>query len=587
MKLRYYWVTWILAAVLMVTGTVLPAAAATYGDVNGDTRVDAADALLVLRFAVGKTDLSAAQQTAANVNADNAINAKDALLILQFAVRKIDRFPAEDAARVTPGGQLTAIPALAAAQGYATPVAPVAIQQPFNTLTQINVSYNATYDLDLQCYLYYVTGVNTASDFGGMPALWKKQKTTYHNKTTIGIMVPINRDNGEYLKSYAGTRGMMDVQTRQDGSYIRHSVMGDTSVYYMVPSEAYIEYKWRVLESYLKGGVTVVAMEEPELWNQAGYSEAFKEAYAAHFGTAWEDLASSAEAMWNNQYFKAWMFRHAFEELGGRIKQNYPNVTVLITSHSSFSYGRHGISTGLAMYADLDCIDGVIGQTWSDDAAMSFRYGGESVSDVFAASLYAYNGYGEALRPVQTLYLLQDPASDIAGTLSEEVMQTRWQQTVVAAMMQNDTTSFQSTIWPQRAFDIASADYKTVQLNANRMFEEFHTLSGANYGGVPGIAIGMSDSSGWHIGSENVLSGSSQLVLRRGKTPHTRSQCHHCPVGQRRRSSAVFGRARRFFASKCGLVGQTACYPLAGPVDEIGAFRRYRGHRRCCRHPRV
>ncbi len=65
------------------------------GDVNGDDSVDAKDALLVLKFAVGKAELTETQQIAAEVDGKEGINAKDALEILKFAVKKITVFPIE------------------------------------------------------------------------------------------------------------------------------------------------------------------------------------------------------------------------------------------------------------------------------------------------------------------------------------------------------------------------------------------------------------------------------------------------------------------------------------------------------------
>ncbi len=65
------------------------------GDVNGDTDINAKDALEVLKFAVAKTVLDQTQQTAAEVVGDDDINAKDALEILKYAVGKITQFPIE------------------------------------------------------------------------------------------------------------------------------------------------------------------------------------------------------------------------------------------------------------------------------------------------------------------------------------------------------------------------------------------------------------------------------------------------------------------------------------------------------------
>ncbi len=64
------------------------ALAVKLGDVNNDGKVDAVDALEVLRFAVHKVDFTEQQQAAANVNKDAGINAADALEILKKAVGK-------------------------------------------------------------------------------------------------------------------------------------------------------------------------------------------------------------------------------------------------------------------------------------------------------------------------------------------------------------------------------------------------------------------------------------------------------------------------------------------------------------------
>lgn len=62
------------------------------GNVNGDESINAADALLVLQAAVGKTQLDEMQELYADVNGDTKIDASDALEILQVAVGKKDHF---------------------------------------------------------------------------------------------------------------------------------------------------------------------------------------------------------------------------------------------------------------------------------------------------------------------------------------------------------------------------------------------------------------------------------------------------------------------------------------------------------------
>jgi hypothetical protein len=72
-----------------------------YGDVNCDGIVDAVDALMVLRGAVGKIgqeQLTAGQLSIADVDGNEILNAVDALYILQKSVGKIDKFPVETVA---------------------------------------------------------------------------------------------------------------------------------------------------------------------------------------------------------------------------------------------------------------------------------------------------------------------------------------------------------------------------------------------------------------------------------------------------------------------------------------------------------
>lgn len=68
-----------------------------YGDLNDDYSVDAGDALMVLKYAVGKEELDDYQFTCGDVDGDGFVNAVDALYILQYAVGSREYFPVEEA----------------------------------------------------------------------------------------------------------------------------------------------------------------------------------------------------------------------------------------------------------------------------------------------------------------------------------------------------------------------------------------------------------------------------------------------------------------------------------------------------------
>lgn len=73
-----------------------------YGDIDGDFRATANDALYVLGYAVGKFKFNKILLSNADVSGDGVVNAEDALLILQRSVDKITHFPIEDPSAVEP-----------------------------------------------------------------------------------------------------------------------------------------------------------------------------------------------------------------------------------------------------------------------------------------------------------------------------------------------------------------------------------------------------------------------------------------------------------------------------------------------------
>lgn len=396
------------------------------------------------------------------------------------------------------------IPFIKNAYGYQQELS--AMPEPDNgviTLTQCNAGYSPIYDVETDCMLAYVYGI----DNGFALQSWAQHKHTYGDHTVLGLMVAINRDSGEYLADFAGNRGMKDVQTRADGSYRIHSVMNGRNIYYMVPTKSYVDYKWKVVQHYLNTGlVRVIAFEEPEFWNDAGYSEGFQEEWEEYYQSPFIMPETSAEATYKSQRLKIHLFYNAIRQLSIKIKQHYPGVQVMVATHSVDDYCAHGIATGVSLFGSLESVDGIIGQTWSDGVVRPLPFAGEQRSNPFAVATVQYRSYASFMRPGQFLYLLQDPASDNPA-VTGEWKQESWRQTVVASMLQNDTTYSQFTIWPQRAFAAADPDYRSIQLNVYKFYQEMNQLSGSLYAGAPGIAFAMSDSAGWCIGKHYTVTG--------------------------------------------------------------------------------
>lgn len=65
------------------------------GDINSDDKIDAKDALEVLKFTVGKIMFTDHQKLCADVDYNNQYGANDALMILQYSVGKRTEFPSQ------------------------------------------------------------------------------------------------------------------------------------------------------------------------------------------------------------------------------------------------------------------------------------------------------------------------------------------------------------------------------------------------------------------------------------------------------------------------------------------------------------
>ena len=64
-----------------------------YGDASGNRRIDAEDALLILKHAAKLIVLDEQAMLSADVNTDMKIDAKDALIILSYSCKLLDKFP--------------------------------------------------------------------------------------------------------------------------------------------------------------------------------------------------------------------------------------------------------------------------------------------------------------------------------------------------------------------------------------------------------------------------------------------------------------------------------------------------------------
>lgn len=323
----------------------------------------------------------------------------------------------------------------------------------------------------------------------GHYANWVEKSEHY----TIDMMIAINRADTSYTDAPPGHRD--EVQTRKDGSLLNHP--SSASVFYMVPTQGFIDYLCDSLEKCLAvKAPRMVALEEPEIFDDAGYSASFKAEWQSYYGEPWKDPASSPQARYQASRLKVHLFERAVTEVSARVKAVCPQTKIVIATHSTVNYDNYGITAGIDHYAALPGVDGIIGQTWSDTARMKLRFNGADVSDVYSYAALEYASYVDTVEDID-FYALADPKADNPD-LSWADYESLYRDTVAAQLMQPEIQRFEVLPWPDRSFLAAPDEYKTKQLN---VFAALQRLSGkavALSAGSPRVALGISDTLSWH-----------------------------------------------------------------------------------------
>ena len=373
------------------------------------------------------------------------------------------------------------------------------------TTFQTSTMYSDLYGIHSNSVMVYSTEYKNFAD-------WYKPGTY-----VVDMMIAINRATKTYVTKY---NRQDDIQMNNSGSYLEHPAGGS---YYMVPTERWIDYVW----DYMLAPVITachpqsIALEEPEMWASAGYSNSFKKEWQNYYGEAWEDPASSAENMLKANLLKTYLFERIIVELSARIKELCPTTQVYIATHSTVNYSDWGIDAGLNHYVATGALDGVIGQTWSDTHNTAFPFRGANFTDNFTNAYIEYSSYVDSVEGLN-FYALADPMMDNENA-TEEDCQYFYRQSIAASLMQPEINRFQILPWVNRAYANVSNNYKTIQ---SQIFEALNKVGGMPVSisaGTPGITYLISDSlswmntgSGWAFNTTDGLYGILASLVRDG-----------------------------------------------------------------------
>lgn len=342
---------------------------------------------------------------------------------------------------------------------------------------QVACSYSDIINVNSDSVMVYTTNADTVGT-------WEAVEDRYN----IDMMIAINRAELAWAEEHPDA-----IQTRSNGSKMMH---GAGASYYMVPTEEFIEYTWDIVEWSLKTyRPTTIAFEEPEMWNESGYSDGFKKEWKNYFGEDWEDPMSSPEAMLKCMELKTYLFERIIGVMAERMAEIAPNTNFYIATHSTTNYNAWGITAGLNHYMATGEVDGVIGQTWSDTIRTEFLYNGREVVDEYLNAYIDFTSYMDSVEGTN-FYALADPMADNAAA-TEESNRYSYLQTIVASLMRPEIHRFEICPWTDRAFGRVSTSYRTI---LQQCFNALNEVGGKEItleAGTPGIAYAVSDTVSW------------------------------------------------------------------------------------------
>ena len=313
---------------------------------------------------------------------------------------------------------------------------------------------------------------------------WTDKDDVYN----IDMMLAINRAGLRWADAHPEC-----IQTKSDGSRMLHGAKGS---YYMVPTKEFIEYTWDIVKrAIVMFRPVTIAFEEPEMWNQSGYSDGFKAEWKEYFKEEWQDPLSSPEAMLKSMELKTWLFERIIGVMYERIEKLAPGTKMYIATHSNVNYNAWGITAGLNHYMATGKVDGIIGQTWSDTIRSPFRFRGDSVRDEYLNAYVDFTSYVDSTEGTN-FFALADPMCDSHGS-TEMKNRYAYLQTIVASLMRPEIHRFELCPWVYRAFGNVSQQYRTI---LQQCFNALNMVSGKEIqleAGTPGIAYALSDTVSW------------------------------------------------------------------------------------------
>jgi hypothetical protein len=308
---------------------------------------------------------------------------------------------------------------------------------------------------------------------------------------------------------FDGREHWAEVQTRRDGSRMAHG--GSRDVFYNVPTSSYTAYLKTVLKQAIDAGVSAIHLEEPEYWVEAGYSDAFKEAWRREYGEPWQPPHESVEARWRADRLKQKLYTDCLAELFGYAKayarSKGREVRCFVPTHSLINYAQWRIVSPEGNLMAIREADGYVAQVWTGTARTPNLYRGVARERTFETAFLEYGQMVNMVRPSgRRCYLLADPVEDNPSRTWSDYRRN-YEATVAASLFQPEGWHYEIMPWPGRIFRGAypgdepggarrtiSPEYATEVMAVTQALRDMKQERVAWDSGTTGVGVLLSDS---------------------------------------------------------------------------------------------
>lgn len=241
-------------------------------------------------------------------------------------------------------------------------------------------------------------------------------------------------------------------QMNRHGEEILHGV----DVPYMCPTEAFSKYILEKLKPAVDAGAEAIHFEEPEFWDEGGYSEAFKREYEAYYKEKWQPPHLGVEARYKASALKVFLYRRLVSDVSRGIKEYAKSVgreiKFYIPTHSLVNYTQWKILSPEGLLIDIPTVDGCIAQVWTGTSRCGNVYKRNYNERTFETAFLEYGVMQELVRGTgRRMWFLHDPIED-NPEYTWENFEKNYLKTVAASLMHPMVHHYEVITWPTRVY---------------------------------------------------------------------------------------------------------------------------------------